>query len=211
MSDNTNKRFLYKEDDNGGEITIFGYEGTDTVLYIPRSFQDLPVTAIDAGTFYKCRSIATVIIPYTVMVIHSDAFAYCPNLRAVHMPNGIMTIEYGAFAGCRKLEKVNIPCELDYIPEFMFYGCSSLKDIIIPYIENIDIGDHAFYGCNNLDDGLKEQIKSINKRAFMPREVYCEVFSGVDINDDFPDDEIYDNITDNSKYVEVIRNSDRIK
>ena len=90
----------YYTTDNG-TITIVGYTGVGGAVTIPSTINDLPVTSIGAGAFYKCTSLTSVTIPSSVMTIGSYAFADCPALGGIYFNGNAPDIDnaYGVFDG----------------------------------------------------------------------------------------------------------------
>lgn len=99
---------------------------TDTEIYIPATYNGLPVKEIGQIAFYENTTITGVVFP-----------------------DSITTIDYRAFYGCIGLTSVTIPDSMTGIGNYAFEGCSSLKSVTIG--NNVtSVGHYAFYGCNNL-------------------------------------------------------------
>jgi len=91
----------------------------NTTLYIPRSYNGIPVKEIA----YR-------------------AFCYT-DFYYVNIPDTITNIGAYAFYGCDDLTSISIPSRVKMIGEFAFYGCSSLSRVTIP-VGVTSIGNSAF-------------------------------------------------------------------
>lgn len=61
---------------------------------------DGDVTTIGEGSFYDCKSLASIIIPNSVTSIGETAFEYCSSLTSINIPNSVTSIGNDAFWGC---------------------------------------------------------------------------------------------------------------
>ncbi|MBR2647137.1 MAG: leucine-rich repeat domain-containing protein [Clostridia bacterium] len=98
------KGFLYTL--SGGEYTVTGYEGADTDIVIPATYNGLPVTSIAASAFENKGSLTSVTIGDNVTTIGARAFFYCRGLTRVVLGNSVMNIADDAFEACYKLVEV---------------------------------------------------------------------------------------------------------
>lgn len=144
---------------------------TDEVLYIPETYDGLPVKKIANKAFKNCTSFSAVVIPDSVEWIGYEAFAWCSSLKSVVMsknikdicnsafvwcdfssielPDGMYSIGDNAFQGCTSLKSVRIPTGLTRIADMCFADCRSLESVEIP--EGIKIlGSGAFKNCKSL-------------------------------------------------------------
>ena len=115
--------FEYELIADGTEIKITGYNG-DTVLVVPSTINELPVTIVGEAAFKNCKDIETAII--------SD---------------GILTIEKFAFSNCSNLKFVECVGQLEEILDYAFEDCTNLKQIIV-WKDVTQISEEAFYNCN---------------------------------------------------------------
>ncbi|MBQ7045349.1 MAG: leucine-rich repeat protein [Clostridia bacterium] len=136
------KQFAYTQ--NGSEITITGYLGTDKQVVIPAELDGYPVTQIGENSFYLNRSITSVTIPGSVKTISENAFRGCTALEEIVFNEGLQSIGTYAFGGT-KLTKVVFPSTLKTIGVSAFNGCSSLTEIDLANIESIK--GSAFANC----------------------------------------------------------------
>ena len=90
-----------------GTCTLIGV-GTNTAsdLIIPSEYNGMAVTAIGERAFFNCNTLESVVIPDSVMTIHTYAFASCRNLMSVTLGLGVTEIQDQAFAGCPRLIEV---------------------------------------------------------------------------------------------------------
>ena len=99
--------FVYYVDAN--EAIITGYNGTDTVLYIPDTLDGHAVTGIAAKAFKDQSALTEVHFPDTLTSIARQAFRGCIGLTSVVIPEGVVSIDGWAFRGCSNLESVTLP------------------------------------------------------------------------------------------------------
>ena len=100
------------EDDN---VTIKGYEGSESDLTIPSEIDGHKVTKIGENAFDGNEDITSVKIPDSVTSIDLYAFYNCTSLETVGIPESVTTIGEGAFANCTALTTINIPSKLKKI------------------------------------------------------------------------------------------------
>lgn len=93
---------------NDGTATITGYNGSDLILTIPETIDNLTVSEIGTGAFYR-SSISSVRIPSCVKTIGWWAFYGCNYLSEVKLSSGVQRILFGAFINCLELAEVEIP------------------------------------------------------------------------------------------------------
>ena len=99
---------------NGTENTHFGYifgafRELENSSYVPSSLKEVVITkatTIGPDAFYKCSSLASVVIPDTVNEIGNWAFNGCTGLTSIAIPNSVTKISYEAFDGCVSLRDV---------------------------------------------------------------------------------------------------------
>lgn len=151
-------------------LTTAGNNQTDII--IPYKIDGKIITTIETGAFNGKSSIQTIIIPNSIIDMHSNIFSACYSLNSINIPNGItkieagtfrwceslttinlpnaiQTIQLGAFSGCTSLTSINIPKNVTRIDYNTFENCTSLTSIIIPKTVSF-IDDGAFNGCTNL-------------------------------------------------------------
>ena len=170
-----------------GEITITGYNGSESKLYIPASIRGCPVTKIGYSAFSGCGVITEVTIPEGVTLIDADAFYYCTNLKSITLPDSLTYIGMSAFYSCEKLEGINIPSGVTTIGAGAFGGCISLasltadSDNTVYYAEGnciITRADKSVVAGCALSE-IPEGVISIGSSAFR----YCRNLTNITIPD----------------------------
>lgn len=160
--------------------TLARYIGSETIVAIPETYQEQPVTAIGDLAFCE-HGLTSVTIPSSVKTIGNFAFNSCASLSEVTMsevlsigdfafkgtvltslvlPDSLTTIGDFAFEGCTGLSTVVIPSSVKKIGNFAFAG-SGLTSVVIP--ETVIVGDGAFH-C----DGLPNSGFNLGKREDKP-------------------------------------------
>ena len=107
-------------EDIGGSYSVTGYEGTDTEVVIPETYEDLPVTVIAESAFADQSTVTSVTIPNSVTSIGDYAFYNCDSLTSVTIPNSVTSIGSHAFRGCDSLTSVTIPNSVTSIGSYAF-------------------------------------------------------------------------------------------
>lgn len=119
--------FDYSIDGVTGTVTIKGYKGTDSVVYIPQTIEGYTVTSI--GGFEDNDIITKVVVPDGVEKILSSCFYECDNLTEVILPDSITEIGDFCFEKCKSLNQINMPSNLEYLGENAFYETISLRKV----------------------------------------------------------------------------------
>ena len=157
-------------------------------LVIPSSLDGYPVTRIGNKAFWKCTSLASVVVPDSVEYIMGNAFEGCTNLTSVTMGSGVTRIGSGAFRGCSSLSSVVIGESVASIAADAFEGTafweSAADGVVImdgwvlgvkgECPENVvlpvgarGIADGAFEGCEGLSlVGMPDSVTCIGDSAF---------------------------------------------
>jgi len=110
-----------------GTVKITRFIGSATVVKIPETIEDKPVTIIGRKSFSQSRDFTAVILPKNTTTIESEAFFNCSWLRHITIPEGVMRIDEGAFAGCA-LTEVFLPASLTHFSNAT-YQCPTLVSI----------------------------------------------------------------------------------
>ena len=76
----------------------------DWNIYIPATYDGVPVVGIDSKAFAECTNLESVIIQDGIEYIGEEAFKNCVNLKSITIPNSVTYIGEGAFLGCDSLE-----------------------------------------------------------------------------------------------------------
>lgn len=83
--------FQYEE--NGENVSIYAYNGSDKEVTIPAYINDKAVTEINDYAFLLCNSVEKIIVPSTVTTIHTNAFSGAGNLKDVVLASSDTKIE----------------------------------------------------------------------------------------------------------------------
>ncbi len=124
----TDYSYIKNED---GTISVSGYTGSDTVVSVPATIDDLTVTGIGDHAFEANWDIEEVILPEGITYIGESAFMDCGNLKKVNIPESVDTLRRAAFASCSVLDNIVVPAKTEVIMEETFSGCASLKSLTI--------------------------------------------------------------------------------
>lgn len=83
----------FQYEDNGENISIYAYNGSDKEVTIPAYINDKAVTEIKDYAFLLCNSVEKIIVPSTVTTIHTNAFSGAGNLKSVVLASTDTQIE----------------------------------------------------------------------------------------------------------------------
>jgi serine/threonine protein kinase len=111
----------------GDTVKISRFIGSATVVKIPETIENKPVTIIGRESFKQSRDFTAVILPKTTKIIESEAFFNCSWLRHISIPEGTDRIDEGAFAGCA-LTEVLLPASVTHFSNAV-YQCPTLVSI----------------------------------------------------------------------------------
>ncbi len=89
------------------------------------------VPRISSYAFYKCYSLASVVIPNSITSVGERSFNQCSSLASVVIPNGVTTIGPSVFGNCA-LKSVVIPNSVTSIDSNAFYSCTYMPSVVIP-------------------------------------------------------------------------------
>jgi cobalamin biosynthesis Mg chelatase CobN len=83
----------FQYEDNGENVSIYAYNGSDKEVTIPAYINDKAVTEINDYAFLLCNSVEKIIVPSTVTTIHANAFSGAGNLKSVVLASSDTQIE----------------------------------------------------------------------------------------------------------------------
>lgn len=200
--------------DQGGESYSVTGRGTYdfSILYIPGTHNDLPVTSIGEGAFRDWGRITQVVIPDSITRIGDDAFEGCSNLEytesgdcyyignvsdpyallaradegisACTIEDGTRFIGNDAFANS-DFASVSIPDSVRGIGGTAFYENESLTQITFGSDPSLMyIGENAFSGCVALTSlEIPDSVVTIGSRAFEGCEALASVSIGAGVTE----------------------------
>lgn len=113
-------------------VSVSGFNGTETEIEIPETYNNLPVTTIDENAFYNATNLTKITIPQSVKYINNYAFYNCSSLTEVNLPNTLLKIGNNAFEKCLSLEEISLPDSLNIIGDYAFSECAEMKKIVFP-------------------------------------------------------------------------------
>lgn len=146
----------YQVSEDGTEVLLTGYTGSELVVILPDTVDGLPVTAVA-----------------------EDAFKGMGNMKALYIPDSVQAIGFGALKGCKSLSTLRTPVvEVAAHPYFgALFGAASYEinaaevpDALTTLIVGgavEQISDYAFFDCNSITCiSLPDTLKTIGKFAF---------------------------------------------
>lgn len=83
----------FQYEDNGENVSIYAYNGSDKEVTIPAYINGKEVTEINDYAFLLCNSVEKIIVPSTVTTIHTNAFSGAGNLKEVVLASSDTKIE----------------------------------------------------------------------------------------------------------------------
>ena len=83
----------FQYEDNGENVSIYAYNGSDKEVTIPAYINGKEVTEINNYAFLLCNSVKKIIVPSTVTTIHANAFSGAGNLKNVVLASADTKIE----------------------------------------------------------------------------------------------------------------------
>ncbi len=156
---------------------------TVTDIYIPNTYNNLPVTSINKLAFSLCKSTLTsVTIGNNVTSIEEGTFKNCSSLTSVTIGNSVSNIGYNAFEGCHSLISVNYLGTIDSWASIEFndyyanpiYYANNLnineENVLVGHItiNGNKVSSYAFMGCSSLTSAtIGNRVTSIGTSAFM--------------------------------------------
>ncbi|MDD7314980.1 MAG: leucine-rich repeat protein, partial [Bacilli bacterium] len=180
-------------------IVITGYKGENENLVIPSVIDGLPVIAIDDLAFLNNKTIKSVELAESLLVIGGSILSGCSNLTDLTIYNNkILGAESVALSLFGKIEFENaystnggyVPNNLstvtiggnNTIKTAAFYSWTSLKAVEI--FEGIKkISDSAFAYCKKLNNVIiPNSVNYIGRSAFD----YCENLKGITLPENLP-------------------------
>lgn len=149
-----------------GTAYITEYFGSAENLTVPSKIAGKTITGIGVGAFSSLKTLVSVTVPGSVVVIEDNAFAFCPNLKSVTLSKGLLGIEYGAFMDCTSLESISIPASVISVGTDVFAGSALLSNQTtdVKYADTWAVG----YDKNAKNLAIRYGTIGIADEAFCP-------------------------------------------
>ncbi len=189
------------------------------------------VKIIDESCFEGCSSLRRIKLPKNLYLIGFAAFFNCNSLESIDIPKNVMHIDPCAFICCKSLKEINIYNNRIDISEYAFVDCINLERIIFhfddchfyftPWIKFLD----DCYFSDNVKLYNKEDLKIIfkgDKLPFFKRRKIKSMLSEIGyknvsflsedvvLEDKDTNEDIIDNIMENSQIKELINKIDNL-
>ena len=75
----------FQYEDNGENVSIYAYNGSDKEVTIPAYINGKAVTEINDYAFLLCNTVERIIVPSTVTTIHTNAFSGAGTVSYTHL------------------------------------------------------------------------------------------------------------------------------
>ena len=89
-------------------VEIIGYYGTDSIVVIPETIDDLVVTRVGNYAFSKNSIVEEITIPDSVTEIGDYAFINSINLKRINLSSSVISIGENITENCHSLKEINI-------------------------------------------------------------------------------------------------------
>ena len=176
----------FQKNPDGKTYTVTGIgTSTDTVVYIPKTYENGTVTAIGDRAFAGCAKVEKIILADTVTEIGDRAF-YNSGLKEFTIPAGVKTLGTQIFFQAANLDTVYY--NSDYanqttsifgatavkkvvfggtkVPDNVCQGAAELKEVVIGNTVT-EIGYYAFEDCTSLSQAdIPNSVGTIGPGAF---------------------------------------------
>ena len=126
--------------------------------------------------FYNCESLASIILPESIIDIEEFSISGCSSVKRLVFPNTIKTINEKSFLFLTSLEEMEIDsdnryyyskgnCLIETESKTLILGC---KNSIIPTDGSVvTIGNETFWGCKGLENMvIPDTVTTIEDSAF---------------------------------------------
>ncbi len=126
------------------KVEIQGYIGSERVVVVPQTIEEMSVAAI-----------------------HNYAFGNDCGIERIRIPESVTMFKETIFVNNKALKEVIIDAHLDVLPESTFLNCSSLESVQLN--DGLKtIGDICFSNCVKLNKlYIPETVSNISKTAFL--------------------------------------------
>lgn len=101
--------YVYDEEGHREAVSynVFDYVGTSNTVYIPYTYEGVPVVAIGYGAFAN-TAVESVTLPKTLIKIGQYAFRDCTALTSLDIPALVSDIALDAFLGCTAMNAYTV-------------------------------------------------------------------------------------------------------
>lgn len=167
--------FQLNKKGNGYIVTDCDTSATGEIV-IPAIYNGLPVLSIGDSAFSSCKSLTSIMIPYSVTDIGRWVFNNCEGLTSLKVEEG--NAAYHSTANCiieTSKKKLIAGCKNSLIPDdgsvtaiglYAFSGCKDLTSITIP-VSITSIDQSAFSYCTGLTNvNIPSSVTSIGADVF---------------------------------------------
>lgn len=121
--------YEYLLSDDETYYTLIGYYGSESVLTLPAAANGLPVRATGTNFSSYNRTITSVTIPDSIVIIGDYSFNSCTNLTELILPDTMLSIGDYAFVES-SIKSITLGKSLQFIGENTF-ECSTLESITV--------------------------------------------------------------------------------
>lgn len=163
------QEFVFIEESNS--IDLLYLCSHNTIVEIPRTINNKPVTRIGHDCFFNHPEIKTISFPDTLTSIGDNSFALCKGLRELVLPDSITDIGAYAFRDCTGLKRVVMPANLKVLRTGLFSFCCFLDDDVeIVLNEGLETIETRIFSGGGLGTyitlNVPKTVKSIAPGAF---------------------------------------------
>lgn len=151
--------------DDGTNVRLIGYAGTNTAITLPASFNGKSY-GIYEYAFQGNTSLTSVTISGGVTSIGDYAFQDCTGLTSVTISGGVTSIGDYAFDGCSGLLSVSIGATVTEIGTYAFQDCTKITSFTLS--EGLKtIGAYAFTDCDAVTEFvIPSTVTFVGRAAF---------------------------------------------
>ena len=148
-------------------LQIDRYNGTDSVVYIPRKIQGKTVTKIGSGAFAGNTALTEVHITSSIHTVEDGAFSDCPNLTAVTLYDNLRKVSDASFSGSPvKTVRLCAATSPRYIDSYIAFGKKFERLVTTADTERIIIvaGSSKYWGldCDYMESLIDDRYSVVN-------------------------------------------------
>ena len=149
---------------------------TITILIIPKTFNNLPVSRLGYRCFREMNGLTEVIIPNTLMSFGGDTFVYCRNLKKVtfEINSKMKNFAYYVFF-CTIIKTIELPRTSVSITDHSFSEMSKLTDLFIHNFLKSTLAKDTMFQNSNQDLTIH-----------VPKNYPYKTFANVKVTKDLP-------------------------